>query len=91
MRDYVGSKNRGYASAHIVLSIWIGNIINIFVWDVTANDFHNVVGYSLPSCDLQLHMEYKYIANTQYDGLVKQVSLVLIVFQLYSLGIQSIR
>jgi len=25
------------------LSIWIGDIINIFVWDVTANDFYNVV------------------------------------------------
>jgi len=73
------------------LSVWIGNILDNFVWDITANDFYNLVGYSLPRCDLQIHVEYKYTVNTQYNVLVSQVFLVVSLFQLHSPGIQSIR
>jgi len=81
-RDYVESRIEVTHQRVSFLSVWIENILDNFVWDITANDFYNVVGYSLPRCDLRLHMEHKYTVNTQYDVLVKQVSLVLIVFQL---------
>jgi len=34
------------------LSVWIENTINIFVWDIIANKFYIIAGYSLPGCDL---------------------------------------
>jgi len=49
------------------------NVLDNFVWNITANDFYNVVGYSLPRCDVRLHMEYKYTVvqiNTQYNVFV---------------------
>jgi len=36
------------------------NIIYKFIQIVDVNSFYNVLGYSLPNCDLQLHAEYKY-------------------------------
>ena len=35
------------------LSVQIGNIIYNFIWIVSVNSFYNVLGYSLPNCDLQ--------------------------------------
>jgi len=49
-------------------SVWIGNIIYKFIRIVKVNSFYNVLGCSLPSCDLRLHAEYKYTIvriNTQ--------------------------
>jgi len=55
------------------LSVKIGNIVYNFILIVNVNSFYNVLGYSLPNCDLRLHAEYKYIMvwiNTQYNVLV---------------------
>ena len=68
--------------------------MNTFVWDITTINFDNIIGYSRPGCDLQLHVEYKYTVvqiNTQYDVLVNQISLIVTLFQLHSSGIPSIR
>jgi len=43
-------------------------------------------GYSLPGCDLQ----YMWSISTQYNVVIKQVSLVFTLFQLRTPGIQSI-
>ena len=61
---------------------------------VRVNSFYTILDYSLPSCDLQLHVECKYTIvqiNTQYNVLVNQVSLNTTLFQLHSSWIQSIR
>jgi len=31
----------------------IGNIVNIFEWDIITNDFYIIASYSLPGCDSQ--------------------------------------
>jgi len=64
-------RNQCYASARIVFVRL--DVLDYFVWDITANDFYNVVGYSLPRCDVRLHMEYKYTVvqvNTQHNVFV---------------------
>ena len=57
-----------------------------FVWDIITNGFYNVVGYSLPRCDLRYmwniniqymwKIYYKYTIiqiNAQYHVIVSQV------------------
>jgi len=44
----------------LVLSIQIENVAHSFMSDVSVNGFYNILGYSLPNCDLRLHVEYKY-------------------------------
>jgi len=44
------------------LYVWIGNILDNFVWDIITNGFYIVVGYSLPRCDLR----YMWNINIQY-------------------------
>jgi len=44
--------------------------------DVGLRGFYTILGYSLPRCDLQFHVEHKYTivqTNTQYNVLVNQV------------------
>jgi len=85
-------RNQDYASVRIVFVRL--NVLDNFVWNITANDFYNVVGYSLPRCDVRLHMEYKYTVvqiNTQYNVFVSWMSLIVTLFQLHFPGIQSIR
>ena len=68
------------------------NIIYNFIQIV--NNFCNVLGYSLPTCDLRLHAEYKYTMvkiNTHFNVLVDGKFLVVALFQRHSLGIPSIR
>jgi len=50
--------NQDYASVRIVFVRL--DVLDYFVWDITANDFYNVVGYFLPRYDVRLHMDYKY-------------------------------
>jgi len=60
------------------LSVWIGNILDNFAWDFIANDFYNVMCYTLPRYDLRLHVEHKYPIiqiHTHYNVLVNQVSV----------------
>jgi len=92
--DYVESEFEVTHQRVLFLSVSIGNIIDNFVRNITANDFYTVVGYSLPRCDWLLQVEYKHTIvqiNTQDNVLVHQVFLVVILFQLHSPGIQSIR
>jgi len=49
-------RNQGYASVRIVFVRL--DVLDYFLWDITANDFYNAVGYSLPRYDVRLHMEY---------------------------------
>jgi len=43
-----------YASASIVfIRLLDREYCYIFVWDIIANDFYIIAGYSLPGCDLQ--------------------------------------
>jgi len=58
------------------------NIVDKFVWDITANVFYNIAGYSLPGCDLQ----YMWSISTQHNVIIKQVSLVVTLFQLRTPG-----
>ena len=41
------------------LSVWIGNIIYIFIWIIKVIAFYKVLVRSLPSGDLLLQTEYK--------------------------------
>jgi len=44
--------------------------------DVGVSGFYTILAYSLPRCDLRLHVECKYTivqTNTQYNVLVNQV------------------
>ena len=44
--------------------------------DVGVSGFYTILAYSLPRCDLRLHVECKYTIvqiNTQYNVLVNQV------------------
>jgi len=52
---------------------------------IIANNFYNIVGYSLPGCDLQ----YMWSISTQYNVVIKQVSLVVTLFLLRTPGVQS--
>jgi len=51
-RDRVMSEIKVTLQRISFLSVWIGNTINIFVYDIIANDFYITAGYSLPGCDL---------------------------------------
>jgi len=42
------------------LSVEIANVIYNFIRIINVNSFYNVLGSSLPNCDLRLHAEYKY-------------------------------
>jgi len=37
----------------LVLSVWIGNVIYIFICIIKVIDFYKVLGYSLARCDLE--------------------------------------
>jgi len=49
-----------WESGILVLSVQIGNVAYSFTSDISVNGFYNILGYSLPTCDLRLHVEYKY-------------------------------
>ena len=75
------------------LSIQFGNITYNFAWNVNANGFYNVLGYSLPHCHLRLHVEYKYTIvriNTRHNVRVNYMFLAVALFQLHSFRIQSV-
>jgi len=52
MRDRVKSEINVTLQRISFLSVWIGNTINIFVWDIIENNLYMIAGYSPPGCDL---------------------------------------
>ena len=47
-RGYVESKIKVTYQRISFLSIWIKNIMNNFIWDITTNNFYNIMVYSRP-------------------------------------------
>ena len=59
-----------------LLSVQIENVAYCFMSDVGVCGFYTILAYSLPRCDLRLHVKCKYTIvqiNTQYNVLVNQV------------------
>jgi len=59
-----------------LLSVQIENVTYCFMSGVSVSGFYTILAYSLPRCDLRLHVECKYTIvqiNTQCNVLVQQV------------------
>jgi len=59
-----------------LLSVQIENVTYCFMSGVSVSGFCTILAYSLPRCDLRLHVECKCTIvqiNTQYNVLVNQV------------------
>ena len=75
------------------LSVWIGNIIHIFIWIIKVIDFYKVLVQSLLSGDLLLQTEYKCTIvqiTTHYNVLLNEEFLVVVLFEFHSFRLQFI-